>query len=286
MTPHEYCRDKVARHGADLYYSILFTPSHKRRPVIAVHALFQELHDAVRRSSDPGVSQIKIDWWREEVCRAYSGQPRHPVGKALTPHLDRHRLDQATVHRVIDGLALGLTRQRYDTMEELVRHCRETGALQMQLWGQINGYSNPSTWAYAANLGVSLQLMEIIRNVRADARRHRIYLPTQGLHQFGVSRDSIIGAEHTRGLVALLTEIGSMAKRYHDMALVQIAAGDRTAQIPCTIMGALRRALLAETESDGYRVIDHGLQLTALRKLWIAFLTWQRQIATSKLSVR
>ena len=143
---------------------------------------------------------------------------------------------------------------------------------------EIFGYANPATRSYARDLGIAFQLTNIIRDVGEDARRGRIYLPQDELARHGVTRGRRCCS--ARAATALARADGraggARARAGTQRALDALPRRGPPAQRPGLIMAAIYRALLDEIERDGYRVLDHRIALTPLRKLWIAWKTARR----------
>jgi len=144
------------------------------------------------------------------------------------------------------------------------------------LSAEIFGYANPATRQYARDLGIAFQLTNIIRDVGEDARRGRIYLPQDELVRHDVTAASLLRHESSPALTALMTEQVARARGWHARAMAELPAEDRRAQRPGLVMAAIYRTLLDEIERDRYRVLDHRIALTPLRKLWIAWKTARR----------
>ena len=127
---------------------------------------------------------------------------------------------------------------------------------------------------YATALGTAFQLTNIVRDVGEDARKSRIYLPLADLARFGVPAADILNARHTGAFAQLMAFQVERAEAQYAKALALLPAEDARAQRPGLIMAAIYRALLEEIRREGYRVLDHRVALTPLRKLWIAWKTW------------
>jgi len=110
--------------------------------------------------------------------------------------------------------------------------------------------------------------------VGEDARKNRIYLPIEDLQKFGVTAADLLNARHGAAFVALMKFQTERARTYYDKALAALPAADRRAQRPGLIMAAIYRALLAEIEREGFKVLTQRTSLTPLRKLWLAWKTW------------
>ncbi len=276
MTPDEYCQQRTARSGTSFYYSFLFLPPERRRAITALYAFCREVDDVVDEVSDPALARTKLAWWRREIGAAFTGSPQHPVALALQPVVAAYRLPEEHFQTVIDGMAMDLDCSRYLDFAELERYCHCVAGVVGLLSAEIFGYANPATRQYARDLGIAFQLTNIIRDVGEDARRGRIYLPQDELARHGVTAASLLRHESSAALTALMAEQVARARRWHARAMAALPAEDRRPQRPGLIMAAIYRALLDEIERDGYRVLDHRIALTPLRKLWIALKTARR----------
>jgi len=276
MTPDEYCQQRTARSGTSFYYSFLFLPPERRRAITALYAFCREVDDVVDEVSDPDLARMKLAWWRREIGAAFTGIPQHPVALALQPVVAAYRLPEEHFQSVIDGMAMDLDRNRYLDFAELERYCHCVAGVVGLLSAEIFGYANPGTRQYARDLGIAFQLTNIVRDVGEDARRGRIYLPQDELARHGVTAASLLRHEGSPELTALMTEQVARARRWHARAMGALPAEDRRAQRPGLVMAAIYRTLLDEIERDGYRVLDHRIALTPLRKLWIAWKTARR----------
>ncbi len=276
MTPEQYCQQKAAQSGSSFYYSFLFLPPERRRAITALYAFCREVDDVVDETSDAQVARVTLDWWRKEVAQMLAGQPGHPVTQALQPHLQAFDIRGEHLLAVIDGMEMDLTQTRYLDFVALDRYCWHVASVVGLMSARIFGYSDERTLQYAEKLGLAFQLTNIIRDVGEDARRGRIYLPVSELQQFGVPASDILNAKHSERFEALMRFQTERAQRYYDEALALLPAQDRRPQRAGLIMAAIYRALLVEIERDGFRVLQHRISLTPLRKLWLAWKTWIR----------
>lgn len=274
MHPDEYSRQKALASGSSLYYSLLFLRPERRRAVTALCAYCKELRDVVDAVSDAQVARTKLAWWRLEVGKLFDGNPSHPVVQALQPFVAENGLRAEQLNQVIDGMEMDLAQTRYLDFAGLSRYCDLAAAAPASAAARMLGSSNPRTLEYAANLGTALQLTRIIRNVGADARKNRIYVPMDELKLFDIPASDILQAKHSDGFAKLMAFQARRAESFYDKAIGLLPAEDRRAQRAGLIMATLQRATLAEIERDGFRVLTHGTSLTPLRKFWLAWKTW------------
>ena len=277
MTPQQYVQDKAAGSGSSFYYAFLFLPPLRRAAITAFYAYCREVDDVVDEIADASVAATKLHWWRNEVKNAYAGTPSHPVMKALMPLTAEFRIQQDHLQSVIEGCQMDLEQTRFLDFAGLQRYCHLVAGVVGEVAAHIFGSTQPGTTAYAHQLGLALQLTNIIRDVGDDARRGRIYLPLSELQAFDVKAHELLKREAPWGysdrFQALMRHQAARAHATYDAALALLPAQDRAAQKPGLMMANIYRALLRDIEAQGFQVLHQRTSVTPLRKLWIATRT-------------
>ncbi len=271
MSPDQYCQDRAAKSGSSFYYSFLFLPVERRRAITALYAFCREVDDVVDECSDNDVARRKLDWWREELECCFSGKARHPITRALEQSIQDFNLPLEYFQEIIDGMAMDLENTRYDSFSDLALYCHRVAGVVGLLSAEIFGYQHRDTLKYAEELGMALQLTNIIRDVREDSERGRIYLPLDELLEHRINPHDLLQGSATDNLQGLLEFQAQRARQYYQRALSHLPAQDRYAQRCGVIMAAIYQALLDEMEADNFRVMQRRVRLTPLRKLWIAW---------------
>lgn len=273
MTPDQYCQDKTFKSGSSFYYSFLFLSEQQRKAITALYAFCREVDDIVDSVAEPSIAKSKLDWWRTELDQTYQGRASHPISQALAPAISQFDLHQEYLLEIIDGMAMDLEQFSYPDFKQLALYCHRVAGVVGLLSVEIFGYQDRETLKYAEHLGTALQLTNIIRDVREDAERGRIYLPQDELAQFNVKTDDILSFKSTPELTQLLEFQTSRAQQHYQKALELLPDTDRYAQRTGLIMAAIYQTTLDEIAQDGFRVMEHRVRLTPLRKLWIAWRT-------------
>ena len=280
MNPYAYCQDKAAASGSSFYYSFLFLPPERRRAITVLYAFCREVDDIVDECHEPTLAAAKLDWWRGEVDRMYGmgdgAAPSHPVALALREVGQQFDLPREQLLEIIDGMAMDLTQARYADFKSLQLYCYRAASVVGLLAAEIFGYDDRATLRYAHDLGIALQLTNIIRDVGEDARRGRIYLPIEDLQRFEVPAADLLESRHSERFVALMEFQTARALEFYERALTTLPKGDRKRQRPGLVMAAIYRALLDEIRADRFLVLDRRTSLTPVRKLFIATRTWLR----------
>ncbi len=275
MNPEQYCQQKAASSGSSFYYSFLFLPAEKRKAITALYAFCREVDDIVDDCVDPGIAETKLNWWREEINALYQGEAKHPVTQALHQSMQHFDLHREYLEEIIDGMQMDLHINRYKSFKDLQLYCHRVAGVVGLLAVEIFGYKERDTLKFAEGLGLALQLTNIIRDVREDASRDRIYIPLDELQRFNVKESDLQLPTTTEPVRALLEFQTQRAQQYYHTALSSLAASDRYNQVSSLIMAAIYQALLTEITKDKYQVLEHRIKLTPVRKLWIAWKTYR-----------
>jgi 15-cis-phytoene synthase len=277
MTPQQYVQDKAAGSGSSFYYAFLFLPPPRRAAITAFYAFCREVDDVVDETSDASIAATKLQWWRKEVAQAFAGNASHPVMKALMPLTAEYHIRAEHLQAVIEGCQTDLDQTRFLDYPALQRYCHLVAGVVGEVAASIFGRTDERTVAYAHQLGLAMQLTNIIRDVGDDARRGRIYLPVNELQSFDVKAHELLQRSAPWGYSERFTALMRFqAKRAHaayDAALALLPEADRVAQKPGLMMANIYRTLLRDIETQGFQVLHQRTSVTPLRKLWIATRT-------------
>ena len=273
MQAEHYCQEKSAQSGSSFYYSFLFLPASQRRAIQALYAFCRVVDDIVDDCPDAHIANQKLTWWQSEIDRVFLEKPEHPIGFELLEAKNRYGLQKHLFEEILQGMRMDLQYSGYQTFDDLRLYCHCVASAPGLLAAQIFGFSDPKTLEYAKKLGVAFQLINIIRDIGEDTQRGRIYLPTQELEQFSVQESTILKAQYSEPFKALMAFQSQRARDYYQQALEILPTTDRYSQRPGLIMGNIYLTLLSEIEKSEFQVLNQKIQLTPLRKLWIAWTT-------------
>jgi phytoene synthase len=262
--------------ATSFYYSFLALPAHKRSAIVAVWDFCRAVDDAVDEPGDLDPAAALAEW-RDEVARLYGGgEPATAQGKRLAPFIAAFALPRSAFEDLIDGVAMDLQRNRYDTFEELRQYCLRVASAVGLICVEIFGYRDVQTRDYAIDLGIALQLTNIIRDVAPDLERGRVYIPTEDLRRFDCTESDLkAGAvsEKVRRLLAFQVE---RARRFYRKADAALPRRDERGMVAARIMGAIYFDLLRSIERAGYDVFRERVRVRRPRQAMIAALTWAK----------
>jgi len=277
MNPDQYCQDKAASSGSSFYASFRFLPEQKRRAIIALYAFCREVDDVVDECHDKDTARQTLNWWRAEVAQMYQAKATHPVTQALQALLNDFNLAEEYLLEIIDGMEMDLDIHQYASFKDLSLYCYRAASVVGLLSAEIFGFNNRGTLKYAHDLGMAFQLTNILRDVREDAERGRIYLPMDELKKFSVTPQDLSHPVSSDAVQALFRFQADRAREYYLKAFNELPDEDRYTQRTGLIMAEIYQSLLDEIENDGFRVLEHRIKLTPLRKLWLAWRASRRE---------
>lgn len=270
---YEHCAQVTRRSRSSFYYAFILLPPERRRALHAVYAFCRFIDDI---ADDEAIREpaLLLKRWREELDRVYSGAPTRALSRALADSARRFKIPRELFEEIINGVEMDLSRKRYQTWEELRPYCYRVASALGLICIEIFGYSNPSAKLYAENLGLALQLTNILRDVREDAERGRIYLPLEDLARFNVSEDEILGGVYSPNFVRLMDFEARRARELYALAQSELASEDRATLLTAEAMRLIYAALLERIINSNYRVLDRRHSLSAPHKLYLVGRAW------------
>jgi phytoene synthase len=267
----KYCRKLTERSKSNFYYAFLFLPPRKREALEAVYAYCRLVDDVVDEDAPVEKKLQGIERWRRELDAVYGGaEPTHPVSEKLRQAIAYYPIRREDMEAVIDGCAMDIEIRRYQTWDELRTYCYRVASAVGLMCIEIFGYSSPKAREYAVDLGIALQLTNIMRDVAEDARRGRIYLPAEELRDFGVEERDLIEGHRTPEFLRMMRHNAARSRAHFLRARGAIGEAERRQLVIAEIMGGIYYALLERLEETGFDVFGEKATVTRGKKMVIA----------------
>jgi phytoene synthase len=274
VNAHQFVSRLTRKSRSNFFYAFLCLPRAQREAIYACYAFCRIVDDAVDLVTDRAQQRAELGRWREEIARVYEGRPEHPAGQRLQAAVRRFPIPRAALEEIIAGVEMDMDHPTYETFDALYPYCYRVASAVGLCCIEIFGYSDPRTREYAVNLGVALQITNILRDVQVDARIGRVYLPQADLRRFGVTAEDLAQGRYTPGFVQLMTFEAARAREYYQGAWAALPAADARRLFAAEIMGRTYFALLQAIEARRFDVFARRVTVSTPRRLAIALRCW------------
>ncbi|HVU26973.1 MAG TPA: presqualene diphosphate synthase HpnD [Verrucomicrobiae bacterium] len=270
--------------ASNLALAFILLPREKRDAMSALYAFCREVDDVADEDSVPtDTRRAQLAEWRADVKRACENQsPQFPTNNELQPVIQKFSLPFQLFDELIKGCEMDLDTKRYENFEQLELYCYRVASVVGLLSIEIFGHQNSATRDYAIYLGKALQLTNILRDVKNDAARGRIYLPLDELKKFNVAEDDILNSRYSENYFALAQTVAARAKNFYLLARQTLPPEDRKAMVAAELMGAVYWRLLQKLERNRFNVFGtQAVKLSKPQKLALIVRTGLRFIVGS-----
>ena len=257
---------------SNLALAFIALPRERRADVSVFYAFCRVVDDIADEPGDPREKQAALDAWRRAVAEKFENEP--PLADAVRTLIAKYALPVSHFREIIAGMEMDLRRATYATWEELRVYCHRVASVVGLVSIEIFGCRDPRSREYAEQLGLALQLTNILRDVGQDfANEGRIYLPAEDLARFGITPADL--TEHSRDerFLALMDFEAARARDFFEKARQSLPSADRRALVAAEIMAAIYSRLLDKMQRDRFRVFDRRYSLPKWQKLAVIFRT-------------
>ena len=262
--------------GSNFYYSFLFLPSSKRRAITNVYSFARILDDIVDNDPEGRDPMAELQYWRDEIELCYLGQPSTAFGEELMMTIDEFDLPKQPFMDLIEGMEMDIQWSSYQTFSDLREYCYRAASAVGLICIEIFGYDSPRTREYAVNLGLALQLTNILRDLREDAARGRTYIPLEDLERFGYSEQDLRANLYNTPFIDLMKYQHKRANYYFERAAATLPEQDRASLVAAEIMGSIYQELLEKIRDVQFDVFRNRVSVPKMQRLKIALRVWFR----------
>jgi phytoene synthase len=268
---YDHCQGLTKREAKNFYYGFVLLPARQRRAIYAVYAFARECDDIVDAGLPAEEASLRLAAYRGSLDRCLEGHPQGPVLVALGDAIERYRIPHEYFYQLMEGVETDLTARRYANFEELKSYCYLVASAVGLISISIFGYrGEEQARRHAADLGIALQLTNILRDVQEDLQRDRIYLPLDELARFGYAEDDLrqgLANDAFRRLVAFQTE---RARRYFESGRWLFPCLSRRARACVGAMAGIYGTILDDIQREPETILERRVSLSAGQKLALA----------------
>ncbi len=279
---YAWCEDVTTASGSNFGLALSLVMRPKRQALYAIYAFCRKADDAVDLPGAARDAMTAVDQLRRKLADAFEGRAEDPLFVALRDASRRFGIPRLRFDEILDGVAMDLDRRRYETFDSLLGYCRRVASAVGLACVHVFGFRDKAALEAAVDLGIALQLTNILRDLREDAELGRIYLPAEDLRRFGVSEDDLLRGRLTPGFIELMRFEVARAREYFERGERLFACLSRWIR-PCPIaMAAAYRTILDTIERQGYDVFTRRIRLTGRQRALVLAATGLRTVLAGR----
>lgn len=264
---YDYCLRVARTRAKNFYYSFLLLSAQQRKAMCAIYAFMRYCDDL---SDEPGATRAAIDQWRAELENALQGRfGDHPVWPAFHHTVRRFGIPHEYFSQMIEGVASDLEPRRFEDFDQLYGYCYQVASVVGLTIIHIFGFDTPSALPLAEKCGVAFQLTNILRDIREDAGRGRIYLPAEDLRRFGVTEEDLAAGNRSQAVLKLMRFEADRARAYYNESLPLLDLIHPRSRRSLWALIAIYSRLLERIEGSDYDVFSRRVGLSVFEKSWI-----------------
>jgi len=270
-------KDISQKSKSSFYYTFNLLPSAKRDAMNTVYAFCRHTDDIIDEGSeDDNIKYEHLRKWRNELEKSFSGHSDYILLNKLANIIHRFNIPVEPFFELIKGVEMDLQKNRYNNIEDLLEYCYRVASTVGLMCIEIFGYNNKSTRNYAINLGLALQLTNILRDVKKDAQNNRIYLPMDDIQKFSYSESELLNSTYNSNFINLMSHESKIAKSYFEKADNELRTEDKKSLFAARAMQHIYFRLLKKIERKNFDVFNKDINVSNFEKVFLALGVWAK----------
>jgi phytoene synthase len=271
-----FCREMARREAKNFYWGFISLPHEQRMAIYALYDFARQVDDDVDSAPRPDLIPEKLAAQRDRVKRLDHSPEDDPVMYVLARAVERYRIPQSELLALIDGVEMDCTNVRYATWLQLREYCNLVASIIGRMCVRIFGFDDPQALDRADDLGLALQLTNIMRDVREDATMGRVYLPQEDLVRFGVSDRDLLDGNPGEGWEALVAFETQRTRALFESGYHVLGYIPRRAAACVQTMAGIYERILEKIERDPRLPLHERAALSNGEKLRVVVASWLR----------
>ena len=264
--------DVMNKSQTNFIFSSMLLPKEKRADLNTIYAFCRKTDDLVDEENYSGEEKkAKLDKWKNELIKSFESESDYKLLIELRTVKEKYNISETLFFDLIKGMQLDLVKNRYKSFEELYQYCYYVASTVGLMTINLFGYSNNKSIDFAINLGIALQLTNILRDIKTDAVAGRIYLPLDDIIKFGYSEEKLMANVYDDNFKSLMIFEVKRAKEYYNLALKYLPEEDKKNMIPALIMEKTYYKILKKLEKKKYNIFKYNISVSKIYKIYLAF---------------
>ena len=273
---YEACVAVTKAASTNFHIAFQTLPPDRRNAVFAVYAFCRLADDIVDDPDRRASAREDLAALRSHLAAATAGAPVGEVWIALADASQRYGIREQDLADVIDGCEMDLTKYRYETFDELVEYCKRVASAVGLICIEVFGYENEDARKHAVDLGIAMQLTNVLRDIAEDGAAGRIYLPLEDLRRFGYSEEQLLAGEYTDNFRELMKFEVARARDYYESGSKLVPLLEPRSRFCPQAMATVYSSLLDRIEQVDYDVLSHRVRVRKRTKLTLGAKLWLR----------
>lgn len=269
-----YCRDMARREAKNFYWGFISLPYEQRIAIYALYDFAREVDDEADAGAELPDLPGRLRRHRERIAECMRGNFDDPVMEVLSTAIDRYAIPQRELNMLIDGVEMDFAKNRYATWDDLHQYCHLVASVVGRMCVRIFGFDEEVALERADDLGVALQLTNILRDVREDAGMGRIYLPLEDLKRFEISPDALLGGDPGDRWPELVAFESARAREYFERGYQVLRYIPRRPAACVQTMAGIYERILTKVERDPALPLRERAALAQHEKLGVMVRSW------------
>ena len=271
---YDECQAITRREARNFYYAFVTLPKPRRRAIYAAYAFSRLADDIADGNATKETKAAELTRLRSDLHEAISGQPHGPIMVALAHAASAYDIPESLFADVIDGVEMDIEPRRYANFEELELYCRKVASAVGLISIQVFGYHDATAKQHAIDLGLAMQLTNIMRDIREDAEIGRVYLPQDEMARFGYTEEELAAGIINDAFLALMRFQAARARRYFESGALLMPLLERRSRGCAAGLHHLYSRLLDRIEQRGFDVFSGRVGLPIWEKLRLTLTLW------------
>lgn len=273
----ESAKEISKKSKSSFYYAFNLLPEEKRDAMNTVYAFCRKTDDIVDENSDSmDLKYEKLRKWRIEFEKSFSGHSEFALLNKLGTTISNFNIPLDPFFELIKGMEMDLQKDRYKSFDDLQLYCYRVASTVGLMCIEIFGYKHPSTKQFAVDLGIALQMTNILRDIGKDAKNGRIYLPQEDLIRFNYSEQEIMSLIYNDNFRDLMVYESSRAKQYFNSATANLDLDDKKTMFAARAMQHIYYKMLEKIIAADYDVFNNDIKVSKFEKVGIALGVWAK----------
>jgi phytoene synthase len=275
---YRHCQEVTRREARNFYFAFITLPGHKRRAIYVAYAFARLCDDIADGDAQVQEKVEQLAAVRRSVADACAGRPEGLVFTALADVADNYDIPQSYFEDLIAGVEIDTTKNRYATFQELREYCYGVAATVGLICSEIFGYKDPIAKEYAVDLGLAMQLTNILRDIREDGEIGRVYIPQDEMARFGYSEEELLRGIINEQFMELMRFQTQRARDYYIRSSKLLPLVPVRSRGCVAILRGLYSRLLDRIEEQGFDVFTQRVRLPNQEKLFLMAKLWTASV--------